>query len=137
MRRFHEAKVNNEDKVIVWGSGAPLREFMHVDDMASASIHVMNLDLKIYQAHTKQMLSHINVGSGIECTIRELAITMAKITGFQGRVEFDTSKPDGTPRKLLNVERLEKLGWKAQMNLDVGLTQTYQWFLARQNNLRK
>ena len=137
MRRFHEAKFNNDDKVIIWGSGAPLREFMHVDEMAQASIHVMNLDLKIYQAHTKQMLSHINVGSGIECTIRELAVTMAKITDFQGRVEFDTSKPDGAPRKLMNVGLLEKLGWKAQINLDVGLAQTYQWFLASQNNLRK
>lgn len=137
MCRFHDAKLKNDDEVIVWGSGAPLREFMLVDEMAQASIHVMNLDLEIYQAHTKQMLSHINVGTGIECTIQELALTMAKITGFQGRVEFDASKPDGVPRKLMNVELLEKLGWRAQINLNAGLAKTYQWFLVSRNNLRK
>jgi GDP-L-fucose synthase len=136
MRRFHEAKLNNENTVIVWGSGAPMREFLYVDDMAQASIFVMNLDNKIYQQETNPMLSHINVGTGIDCSIRELAETMAKITGFRGKVEFDTTKPDGTPRKLMYVQRLEKLGWKARTNLEEGLAQTYQWFLSNKDNLR-
>jgi GDP-L-fucose synthase len=136
MRRFHEAKLNNENRVIVWGSGAPMREFLHVDDMAQASIFVMNLDSKIYQQETNPMLSHINVGTGIDCTIRELAETMAKITGFDGKVEFDSTKPGGAPRKLMDVQRLEKLGWKARTNLEAGLARTYQWFLSNKDNFR-
>jgi GDP-L-fucose synthase len=136
MRRFYEAKLNNQNRAIVWGSGAPMREFLHVDDMAHASIFVMNLDSKIYQQETNPMLSHINVGTGIDCTIRELAETMAKITGFEGKVKFDKTKPDGTPRKLMDVQRLEKLGWKARTNLEVGLAQTYQWFLSNKDNFR-
>ena len=135
--RFHNAKLNNDDTVTVWGTGDPLREFMYVDEMAEASIHVMNLDLEIYQAKTHMMLSHINLGTGTECTIRELALKIANIIGFKGRVEFDASKPDGTPRKLMNVGLLEKLGWKSKINLDEGLVKTYKWFLASRNNLRK
>jgi len=137
MRRFHEAKNNSDTKVIVWGSGNPKREFLHVDDMAQASIHVMNLDDETYQTHTEPMLSHINVGTGVDCTIREMAETMASVVGFQGDIEFDSTKPDGTPRKLLDVSRLEKLGWKAQTQLQSGLASTYQWFLENQGKFRK
>ncbi len=113
-----------------------MREFLYVDDMATASIHVMNLDNEIYDAHTEPMLSHINVGTGIDCTIRELAETIAKVTDFKGELVFDTTKPDGTPRKLMDVSRLEKLGWKASVSLESGLTKAYQWFLANQDDFR-
>jgi len=137
MRRFHEAKLNKDVKVTVWGSGKPKREFLYVDDMAEASIHVMNLDQETYQEHTQTMLSHINVGTGIDCTIREMAETMAEVVGFEGELAFDATKPDGTPRKLLDVSRLEKLGWKASTQLKEGLEVTYQWFLKHQNDFRK
>jgi len=137
MRRFHEAKINGDDKVVVWGSGKPMREFLHVDDMAEASIFVMNLDDETYQAHTEPMLSHINVGTGIDCTIRELAETMAEVVGFKGVVAFDATKPDGTMRKLLDVTRLEKLGWKARVTLRDGLKTTYDWFVGNQEKFRK
>ncbi len=137
MRRFHEAKKINEQKVTVWGSGNPMREFLHVDDMAQASIFVMNLDNEIYQKYTAPMLSHINVGTGKDCTIKEMAETMASVVGFKGEIEFDATKPDGTPRKLLDVTRLEKLGWRAKTNLKEGLTKTYQWFLENQDKFRK
>lgn len=137
LRRFHDATKANADKVVVWGTGKPMREFLYVDDMAAASIHVMNLDDTIYQSYTETMLSHINVGTGVDCTIRELAETIAKVTGFQGELEFDTSKPDGTPRKLMDVSRLGKLGWKANVSLEDGLTRAYQWFLDNQDNFRK
>ncbi|PSU97726.1 GDP-L-fucose synthase [Photobacterium kishitanii] len=137
MRRFHEAKLNNAKEVVVWGTGTPMREFLFVDDMAAASIHVMELDSAIYQANTQPMLSHINVGTGVDCTIREMAETMAKVVGFKGDVVFDSTKPDGTPRKLMDVSRLADLGWSYSVNLEDGLTQTYQWFLANLNNFRK
>ncbi|PKM10187.1 MAG: GDP-fucose synthetase [Gammaproteobacteria bacterium HGW-Gammaproteobacteria-3] len=137
MRRFHEAKLNGDAKVVVWGSGKPMREFLHVDDMAQASVHVLNLDKATYQAYTEPMLSHINVGTGVDCTIRELAETMARVTGFQGAIEFDAEKPDGTPRKLLDVTRLKRLGWQAGIGLEQGLAETYAWFLASQENFRK
>ena len=137
MRRFHEAVLNNEASIVVWGSGKPMREFLHVDDMAKASVYVMNLDHQLYQAQTQPMLSHINVGTGKDCTIRELAETMAKVTGFTGKIEFDATKPDGTPRKLMNVDRLDKLGWKADIQLEEGLASTYQWFLDNQNKFRQ
>lgn len=130
LRRFHEAVQSREDEVVVWGSGAPMREFLHVDDMAAASVHVMELDQTIYRTHTQPMLSHINVGSGVDCTIRELAKTIAEVTGFTGRITFDASKPDGAPRKLMDVSRLQALGWQAQINLKDGLRDTYRWFLA-------
>lgn len=137
MRRFHEAKLNNDKQVVVWGTGTPMREFLFVDDMAAASIHVMELDNETYQANTQLMLSHINVGTGVDCTIREMAETMAKVVGFKGDVAFDSTKPDGTPRKLMDVSRLADLGWRYSVSLEDGLTHTYQWFLANQNNFRK
>lgn len=137
LRRFHEAKLQGDHEVVVWGSGTPMREFLHVDDMAAASIHVMELASEIYHANTQPMLSHINVGTGVDCTIRELAETMAKVVGFSGNVVFDASKPDGTPRKLMDVSRLNKLGWRYTHSLEAGLTLTYQWFLEHQDAFRK
>jgi GDP-L-fucose synthase len=136
LRRFHEAKLNGDKKVVAWGSGTPMREFLHVDDMAAASIYVMELDSETYDANTQAMLSHINVGTGVDCTIRELVETVAKVTGYNGDIEFDTSKPDGAPRKLMNVNRLFSLGWKPSMNLADGLVETYTWFLNNINDLR-
>lgn len=136
MRRFHEAAEAGDDTVTVWGSGKPMREFLHVDDMAAASVHVMNLDQATYEKNTDPMLSHINVGTGIDCTIRELAETMAEVTGFKGALEFDASKPDGTPRKLMDVSKLERLGWKASIALKDGLTSTYAWFLEHQDDFK-
>ncbi|MGK0599148.1 GDP-L-fucose synthase [Yokenella regensburgei] len=136
LRRFHEAAQSNAPEVVVWGSGTPMREFLHVDDMAAASIHVMELDRDIWQEFTQPMLSHINVGTGVDCTIRELAHTLAKVVGFQGEVVFDASKPDGTPRKLLDVSRLHQLGWYHEVTLEAGLASTYQWFLANQQRFR-
>lgn len=136
MRRFHEAKEVGASEVVVWGSGKPMREFLHVDDMAAASLHVMNLDNKTYQANTQSMLSHINVGTGVDCTIHELAETMKHVVGFDGELLFDTSKPDGTPRKLMDVSRLKELGWEANILLKDGLALTYAWFLKNQKSFR-
>ena len=105
LRRFHEAVQSNAPEVVIWGSGTPMREFLHVDDMAAASVHVMELGDETYRRHTKTMQSHINVGTGVDCTVRELAETIARVTGFRGRLGFDASKPDGTPRKLMDVSR--------------------------------
>lgn len=137
LRRFHEAKLNGDPQVVAWGTGKPMREFLHVDDMAAASIYVMNLDQATYEANTEPMLSHINVGSGVDCTIRELVETVAKVVGFTGDIIFDASKPDGAPRKLMDVSRLLALGWQASIALEQGLQTTYQWFLANQDNFRK
>ena len=137
MRRFHESKLLGEQKVSVWGSGEPMREFLHVDDMASASIYVMELDESAYKLNTQPMLSHINVGTGIDCSIREMAETMARVIGYKGMLNFDRSKPDGTPRKLMDVNRLERLGWHYKIELELGLKMTYQWFLANQDKFRK
>lgn len=138
MRRIHEAKENNGKQVEVWGSGKAMREFLYVDDMASASIHVLEMDNEIYAANTQPMLSHINVGTGVDCTIRELAETIKKVVGFEGELLFDTSKPDGAPRKLMSVDRLKNLGWQASITLEDGLHQTYAWYLrhAEQQDLR-
>lgn len=136
IRRFHEAKLANAEKVVAWGTGKAMREFLYVDEMAAASIYVMDLDPAIYQQHTQPMLSHINVGTGVDCTIRELVETVAKVVGYQGRIEFDSSKPDGAPRKLMDVSRLKQLGWQAQVSLEQGLQQTYQWFLQNLHNFR-
>lgn len=136
MRRFHESVVTGQKEVVIWGSGTPMREFLHVDDMAAASVHVMNLDEATYQANTQPMLSHINVGTGVDCTIRELAETMAQVVGFNGELRFDTSKPDGTPRKLMNVSRLSKLGWNASITLREGLAKTYDWYLEHVDSVR-
>ncbi|MFX4309273.1 GDP-L-fucose synthase [Acinetobacter soli] len=129
LRRFHEAVKNGLDEVVIWGSGTPMREFLHVDDMAAASIYVMELDDTTFKANTQPMLSHINVGTGLDCTIRELAETVAKVTGYIGKLSFDVTKPDGTPRKLMDVSRLEQLGWKASISLEDGLKNAYQWYL--------
>lgn len=137
IRRFHEAKISKMPVVTAWGSGKPMREFLYVDDMAEASVFVMNLDKKTYQQETKPMLSHINVGTGVDCTIRELVETVAKVVAFKGDIQFDSSKPDGTPRKLMSVLRLKKLGWEAKINLEYGLEMTYNWFLQHQNEYRK
>ncbi|MFW5389007.1 GDP-L-fucose synthase [Yersinia sp. 2542 StPb PI] len=137
LRRFHEAKMRNDNEIIVWGTGKPMREFLHVDDMAAASIHVMELADDAYTTNTQPMLSHINVGTGVDCTIRELAETIANVVGFYGKLTFDSSKPDGAPRKLMDVSRLKKLGWQYQISLDKGLKMTYQWFLDNQDNFRK
>lgn len=128
MRRIHDAKENNEPKVTIWGTGNPMREFLHVDDMAAASMHVLMLDQEIYDLHTEPMLSHINVGTGVDCTIRELAETLKQVIGYQGELVFDSTKPDGTPRKLMNVDRLKKLGWDFEISLQKGLEKTYKWY---------
>lgn len=137
MRRFYDAVLVNADEITIWGSGTPMREFLYVDDMAAASVHVMTLPLETYQAHTQPMLSHINVGTGVDCTIGELAETMAKVTGFTGKLIFDPSKPDGTPRKLMDSSRLKALGWQAQTHLEDGLRKTYTWFLEHQDFYRQ
>lgn len=136
LRRFHEAVQQSAEQLVVWGSGLPMREFLHVDDMASASVHVTELDELTYRTHTEPMLSHINVGTGADCTIRELAEIIARVTGFTGRITFDASKPDGTPRKLMDVSRLKALGWRANIRLEDGLRDTYKWFLQNQDHFR-
>jgi len=129
IRRFHEAKVNNASSVVIWGTGTPKREFLYVDDMAAASIHVMNLDAETYHAETQPMFSHINVGCGTDITIRELAEAIGKVICYQGKIEIDSSKPDGTPRKLMDSSRLNKLGWKPVIELEQGLQLAYEDFL--------
>ncbi|MGS1118014.1 GDP-L-fucose synthase [Castellaniella sp. UC4442_H9] len=136
MRRFHEARQQNEPQVVVWGSGIPRREFLHVDDMAAACVHVMELDAETYRALTRPMLSHINVGTGVDVTIRELAETIARVIGYSGDIVFDASKPDGTLRKLLDVSLLRSLGWRAGIPLEQGLKDTYAWYLSQGENLR-
>ncbi|MDO6838029.1 GDP-L-fucose synthase [Paraglaciecola chathamensis] len=137
LRRFHEAKLSDAEEVVAWGSGKPMREFLHVSDMAAASIHVMNLNKAAYDENTEPMLSHINVGTGVDCTIRELVETVAKVTGFKGRIAFDATKPDGAPRKLMNVDRLKSLGWQYSFSLEEGLKDAYDWFLANQASFRE
>jgi GDP-L-fucose synthase len=130
IRRFHEAKESGAEKVVIWGTGRPKREFLYVDDMAEASVHVMELDRETYEANTQPMLSHINVGTGEDLAIRELATLIGKVVGFAGRTEYDATKPDGTPRKLMDVSRLRHLGWKARVGLEEGLGRAYRDFLA-------
>jgi GDP-L-fucose synthase len=137
MRRFHEAVRNCAEEVVIWGTGSPRREFLHVDDMAAASVFVMFLEQSVYKTHTKPMLSHINVGTGVDCTIRELAETLARVTGFTGRLNFDSSKPDGTPRKLMDVSRLSALGWSSTVGLEAGLQETYRWFCEKEVDIRR
>jgi len=137
LQRFHQAVVDELDNVVVWGSGTPMREFLHVEDMAQACVHVMNLSTYQFSQHiTDPMCSHINVGTGKDVTIKELAELMAKTVGFKGQIVFDRTKPDGTPRKVLNVERLAGLGWQYTVDLEQGLARTYQWFLKNQSSLR-
>jgi GDP-L-fucose synthase len=137
MRRFHEGVQAGAETVTIWGSGTPLREFLHVDDMAAACVFVMDLDAATYRAHTQPMLSHINVGIGVDCSIRELAETLARVTGFAGRLVFNASKPDGTPRKLLDVSRIAAMGWRANIPLEQGLSETYRWFVENQAHFRE
>ena len=136
LKRFHEATQRGDNEVVIWGSGKPQREFLHVDDMAAASVHVMELDDETYQAHTQPMLSHINVGTGVDCSIRELAETIARVTEYQGELKFDSSKPDGTPRKLMDVSRLKALGWQSSISLEDGLRDAYRWFVDNQHQAR-
>ncbi len=136
LRRFHDAVAQQLEEVVIWGSGNPMREFLHVDDMAAASVHVMELDALNYQANTQPMLSHINVGTGVDCSIRELAETIAKVTGYQGTLRFDASKPDGTLRKLMDVSRLRSLGWEASISLEKGLSDAYRWFVDNRLSVR-
>ena len=136
LRRFHEAAHANARAVTIWGSGKPRREFLHVDDMAAASVHIMELDPQTYWSAVSPMMSHINVGSGEDCTIAELAQLVADVTGFTGRIEFDQSKPDGTPRQLLDVSLLHSIGWSDGISLPAGLKDTYAWFLEHQADFR-
>jgi len=130
IRRFHEAKERNADSVVIWGSGTPRREFLYVDDMAEACVHVMDLDRSIYDAHTEPMQSHINVGTGEDVTIQELAELIGSVIGFKGQIEYDLTMPDGTPKKLLSVERLSSLGWNAKTGLKRGLELAYHAYVA-------
>jgi GDP-L-fucose synthase len=137
LRRFHDACVGGTDEVVIWGTGRPRREFLFVDDMADASLFVMGLSAEIHQANTHPMLSHINVGCGRDVTISELACLIARETGFDGTIRFDPTRPDGTPRKLLDVSRLTALGWNATTTLEDGVHQTHAWFQAQQRSYRE
>ena len=137
LRRFHEAVQSGATEVIIWGSGTPRREFLHVDDMASASLFVLDLSKSDYDANTEPMLSHINVGTGIDISILELAQKVADVTGFNGRIVTDPTKPDGTARKLMDVSRLTQMGWSAKIGLEQGIVETYQWFLDNYETFRR
>ena len=136
IRRFHEAVRDELDEVIIWGSGAPRREFLHVDDMAAASLFVLNLSKEIYDENTEPMLSHINVGTGTDVSILELAQLVAKTTGYSSKITTDPTKPDGTMRKLMDIRRLDKMGWRARIELEQGLADTYEWYLANMQSAR-
>ena len=133
MRRFHQAKLAGASEVVVWGTGNAMREFLYVDDMAAASLFVLELDEMTYQANTEPMLSHINVGTGVDVTIREMAKTMKRVVGFEDELVFDTTKPDGAPRKLIDVTRLTSMGWRYRVDLEEGLQKTYDWFLSQES----
>jgi len=132
--RFHEAKINKASEVVIWGTGTPRREFLYVDDMAAASVFVMQLDKASYDAQTEPMQSHINVGFGRDVTINELAHAVAKATGYQGKIAFDASKPDGSPRKWMSSERLNQLGWSPKVSLEAGLQKAYEELLSRDSS---
>lgn len=136
LRRFHEAKQAGSEEVVIWGTGTPKREFLHVDDMAEACVFLLNLPKDVYAENTEPMLSHINVGTGSDVSIADLARAIAQVTGFEGRISFDATKPDGAPRKLLDVSRLTNMGWTAGVSLEEGIRQTYDWYLANQGSLR-
>ena len=137
IRRFHDAVRDGLEEVVIWGSGTPRREFLHVDDMATASLFVLNLSKDVYDKNTEPMLSHINVGTGTEISISELAQLVANVTGFTGQIRTDASKPDGTMRKLMDVGRLAKMGWRARIDLEKGLVDTYKWYLSNMKSIRK
>ena len=136
IRKFHQARLDGAETVTVWGSGAPRREFLHVDDMAAACLHVMQLPADVWRTGVDPRCSHLNVGTGVDVTIAELARLVAEVVGFEGRLVFDPSKPDGTPRKQLDVGRLRALGWTARIELAEGVRRTYQWFLEHQGQIR-
>lgn len=136
LRRFHEAVQADLEEVLIWGTGTPRREFLHIDDMAAASLFVMDLPYEVYRANTEPMLSHINVGCGDDVSIGELAGIVAQVTGFRGRIALDATKPDGPMRKLMDVSRLTQMGWTAAIPLEEGLRQTYAWFLKSIHTLR-
>jgi len=136
IRRIHEAKVNGDETVAIWGTGRARREFLHVDDMAAACVHVMGLPVDDYRRQTQAMLSHINIGTGEDISIAEVAGMIQDVVGFEGRLAFDTSKPDGAPRKLLDISRLHKLGWQPTKKLRQGIAETYDWFQKHQSDCR-
>jgi GDP-L-fucose synthase len=133
IHRLHEAKINNNPEVMVWGTGNAMREFLYVDDMAEASLFVLELDEQIYQANTQPMLSHVNVGIGIDISIRNLALAISRVVGYEGQLIFDSSKPDGPPKKLIDSSRLSNMGWKYSIGLEQGLRKTYNWY--KESNL--
>ena len=137
IRRFHEAKISNDSEVLAWGTGTPKREFLYVDDMAEASIFVMNMDKSNYDSCTSAMNSHINIGSGIDCTIKELTELISDVVGYTGKITWDLSKPDGTERKLMDVSRINSLGWKPKNSLKEGIKKTYLWFLKNLDEYRE
>ncbi|OAI06934.1 GDP-L-fucose synthase [Methylomonas methanica] len=136
IRKFHDAKVSNSPTVSVWGSGKAMREFLHVEDMAAACLHVMALDKEKYQSCTEPMLSHLNVGTGEDVTVRELAETIQDVVGYQGQISWDITKPDGTPRKLMDISKLKSLGWQPKIALKEGLDRTYRWFVEHQGQFK-
>lgn len=136
LRRFHEAKLSGSSEVVVWGTGSPMREFLYVDDMAAASVHLMNLDATLHGKITAPQLSHVNAGTGVDCTIRELAETVQQVVGFEGGLRFDATKPDGTPRKLMDSSKLLSTGWAPQYSLGAGLELAYRWFVENENSVR-
>jgi len=131
MQRFHQAKVNNDPEVVVWGTGNSMREFLYVDDMAQASLFVLELDEQTYKDNTQTMLSHINVGTGKDVTIREMAETMKQVVGYEGKLTFDATKPDGAPRKLIDITRLKIMGWDYTTDLKEGIERSYEWYLKK------
>ena len=137
IQRIHYAKIQQLSEVVIWGTGQPLREFLYVDDMASASIYVQNLSKEEYEQHIDPMMSHINIGTNQEVSIVELANIIKSVIGYAGKLLFDPTQPDGTPRKLLNSQKLEMLGWKYKIDLKQGLKITYDWFLENENQLRQ
>ncbi len=136
IRRFHVARAEGREEVVIWGTGQPKREFLHVDDMAKASLFIMDLNRPTYDANTDPMLSHINVGTGKDVTILDLAKMVARVTGYKGRITTDPARPDGTMRKLMDVSRLADMGWRASIDLEDGIAETYQWFLEHQHDFR-
>jgi len=136
IRKFHDAKAANTPTVTLWGTGKAMREFLHVNDMAAACLHVLGLSKQQYQASTEPMLSHLNAGTGEDVTIRELAETIQEVVGFQGEIIWDSTKPDGTPRKLMNVDKLKSLGWQPHIQLAEGLVSTYRWFIDHQGEFK-
>jgi nucleoside-diphosphate-sugar epimerase len=131
MARFYQAAQENMDEVVIWGSGTPRREFLHVDDMADAALWVLDQPQATYERITGPGVSHINVGTGLDISISELAKIMAKLSGFRGRISYDRSRADGTPRKLLDVSRLAAMGWQPSIELEDGISRTYDWFVGQ------